>query len=537
MKKIVLLLLLVSAYARAQEEAWVYFTDKPDSAYYLANPLEMLSQKALDRRTAQGIALDGKDTPIHPDYIAAVTAANGITVKAKSKWLNALHIRGTQNAINALVTFAFVDHVDFANNALDPIGRRAPAKKRHASAQKTQQTQQNFSYGTSGSQVQMLNGHLLHQQGYTGTGMTIAVLDAGFPGADTIPQLQHLFDNSLVLGGHNLVAQSDELYTGGTHGTLVLSTIAGHAEGELVGTAPDAFYYLFVTEDPTGENPVEESYWVEAAEMADSLGVDVINTSLGYFNYDNADYSYTYDDMDGETAFISRGAKVAFSRGLFLVTAAGNSGATDHPHIGVPADAINTFTVGAVDNAEQYANFSSIGPSADGRIKPDVMAMGQGATYATASGTIATGNGTSFSSPITAGLVACLWQALPGKTNAQLLQLIKQSADRYNTPTSQYGYGIPDFSIALQNGLDTANVVKQGMYLYPNPAKSVVNVAFLNGNTTAFVILYNNLGQVVGQQNVTADKSVFSIENLPTGIYSYKLSAGTESRTGKLVKQ
>jgi len=526
MKKIFILFILFSGFARAQQEdAWVYFTDKPETDYYMANPLEMLSQKALDRRATQGIALDEKDVPVHQPYLTGIDAAAGITVMAQSKWLNAAHVRGTASQVNALQNLSYVDHIDFANHALNNGRTMQPAQ-----TTATKNTQQNYNYGPSGEQVQMLNGHVLHQQGYTAEGITIAIMDAGFPGVNTVQPFQHLISNNLVLGGHNFVANSTNFYTGGDHGTKVLSTLAGYTEGQLVGSAPDAFYYLFVTEDITGENPVEESYWVQAAEMADSLGVDIISTSLGYFQYDNPTYNYTYNDMDGETAFMSRGAAVAFTRGMLLVTSAGNEGADAEPHIGVPADAINTLTVGAVDAAEQYAYFSSIGPSADGRIKPDVMAKGLAATYADPDGSITTGNGTSFAAPILAGVVACLWQAAPDKTNAEILQIVKQSADRYSNPNAQYGYGIPDFSTALEAALGLQDISRDTVLLYPNPTTGVV---YFPANIND-IKLYNALGQEVFKAHAV---KTINIEKLPTGFYSYIIISGNTTQSGKLIKQ
>lgn len=535
MKKILLLFLFTCSICYAQEDAWVYFTDKPDTAFYLANPLEMLSQKAIDRRANQGIVVDELDVPIHPEYISAVTAANGITVMAKSKWLNALHIRGSEEAIRALTTLQFVERIDFANHNLNAQGRAVNTQQPTVAA-RPQEIQATYNYGTSAGQVQMLNGHLLHQQDYTGTGMVIAVLDNGFEGVAAAQPFARLYENNNIAPGYNYVQQNDNVYTGGNHGTMVLSTMGGYVPGQLVGTAPDAFYYLFVTEDTAAENPVEESYWVEAAEAADSLGADVINTSLGYFAYDNPDYSHTYEDTDGQTAFITRGANVAFTRGMFLVTSAGNSGATNNPNVAVPADAPNTLTVGAVDSARQYAYFSSVGPTADGRIKPDVMAQGFSSVISTTDGTIATASGTSFSGPITAGLVACLWQALPDKTNAELLQIIRESADRYTNPNAFYGYGIPDFSVALQSALAVSNIGQDKFLLYPNPAKSLLNLKFPEGIDDAKLTIYNGLGQKVKEQEVNNGQPVFT-GNLTSGIYNYYLQAGTEVQTGRLVKE
>lgn len=540
MKKLLFIIVLFSVgFCYAQEDAWVYFKDKPDAEFYLSNPLEMLTQKALDRRTKQGIALDDKDVPIHQAYMDEVIASQGITVMAKSKWLNALHIRGSQEDILILKVLSFVDRVDFANKTLNIPGNihgRTANQQQYMAVNKDLETQTDFNYGSSANQIQMLKGNLLHEQNFTGKGMTIAVLDAGFPGVNTTQPFKRLFDNSLILGGYDFVTRSDNFYGGGTHGTLVLSTMGGYVDGQLTGTAPDAFYYLFITEDSTSENPVEESYWVEAAEKADSLGVDVINTSLGYFGYDNAAYSYTYENMDGQTAFISRGANVAFLKGIMCVVSAGNTGNSNAPHIGVPADAANSLTVGAVDANGNYGSFSSIGPSFDGRVKPDVMAKGAQSTIATTDGTVGAASGTSFASPITAGLVACLWQALPDMTNVELLQLIRQSADRYVNPTNQYGYGIPDFSLALQNGKDIKNT-NTCFILFPNPFNDIVNIAFPKGVHNATVTVFNNLGQLVANRSVSINEPYLNIGALATGVYSYKLESATVSQNGRLIKE
>jgi serine protease AprX len=537
MKKILFLMFLTVSIGYAQEDAWVYFKDKPDAAYYMANPLEMLSQKALDRRARQGIALDDKDVPINPQYIAAVTNVNGVTIKAKSKWLNALHVRGSVAGIRSLAQLEFVSTVDFADNSLDAPGKPAKEKQLQKQVVKTaRKPQADFNYGTSASQIKMLNGHLLHEQNFTGTGMTIAVLDAGFPGVNTAQPFKRLYNNNLILGGNNFVDRNENIYSGGTHGTMVLSTMGGYTEGQLIGTAPDASYYLFITEDVNSENPVEESYWVEAAEKADSLGVDVINTSLGYFEYDNSKYNYTYEDVNGATAFITRGANVAFTRGMMCVTSAGNSGAGSNPHIGVPADAPNALTVGAVDSSRQYVNFSSIGPTFDMRVKPDVMAQGRADYVSDISGNITTASGTSFSSPVTAGLVACLWQALSNKTNTELLQIIKQSADRYNNPDIQYGYGIPDFWKATQTALHVNDFGEETFQLYPNPAKAVITVSLPDAITNAEVTIYNSLGQAVLNKAITSANQI-SVEHLPTGIYIYNLRVDSVIKTGKLVKE
>ncbi|ESU21355.1 serine endopeptidase [Flavobacterium cauense R2A-7] len=537
-KALLLFVLLLTTAAFSQEDAWVYFADKPLAQSYIDNPLSMLSQRALDRRTTQGIGLNVQDAPIHQLYIDQVTAATGITVMAKSKWLNALHVRGSQTDIAALSGLPFVNRIHYANHSLNPGGRQLPqANLTTSRINKFLDTQVNYNYGGSATQVQMLKADWLHQQDFTGSGKVVAIMDAGFPGVNTEAPFQRLRDNNLILGGYDFVNKVANPYTGYQHGTQVLSNMGGYVDAQLIGTAPDAHYYLFITEDVNSENPVEESNWVEALEMADSLGVDVVNTSLGYFEYDTAAYSYTYDDMDGQTSFASRAADIAFSKGMICVTSAGNSGNTANPHIGVPGDAATVLTVGAVNNAEIRATFSSIGPSFDGRIKPDVMAMGVAATVATQSGAIATNNGTSFAGPILAGAVTSFWSAFPNKTNAEIVQLVKASADRFASPDNNYGYGIPDFQQAYNTALlSVSEFDAKGFVVYPNPANNQVTVTFTDVVTKPTIAFYNSLGQLVLQQTIENNPAI-SLDNLNSGIYIYKITFDNVSQTGKLVKK
>lgn len=535
--KLLIFFLFTSITISAQiEDAWVYFNDKPSSVYYLSNPLEMLSQRALDRRTTQGIALDVIDVPIEQTYIDQITAATGITVMAKSKWLNALHVRGTLVNIQALTGLLFVDYIDFANHSINPGGRASISSKTQ-NVSKQLELATTFNYGNSANQIQMLNGHLLHQSNYTGQGKIVAVLDAGFPGVNTAPSFQRLRDNNLILGGYNFPDRDTNIYSRNSHGTNVLSTIGGYLDGQLVGTAPDASFYLFITEDINSENPVEESYWVEAAEMADSLGVDVINSSLGYADYDNANYSYDYSQRNGIVAFASRGADIAYTRGMICVISAGNEGSGSEPHISIPADAINVLTIGAVTSTEAYANFSSIGPSFDGRIKPDVCAKGQNATVSNTSGGVTTSNGTSFSSPIMAGMVATFWSAVPNMTNTQVMNFIKQSADQFTTPDQFKGYGVPDFQLALNNALSSQSFESNSLVIYPNPSSEYLFLKFSNNALSGKLIIYNNLGQRVLQTNITQNDQKIIVSSLTSGVYLYEFISNNSILRGKLMKQ
>ena len=531
---IIVFILSFSGYS--QEDAWVYFNDKPNAATQLNTPLNFLTQRALDRRDNQGIALNENDVPIHQPYIDGITASNGITVMAKSKWLNCLHIQGSFDDISALTLLPFVNHIQFADASLNS---KRPTSRTITPVNKQMDVSANFNYGNSANQIQMLNAHLLHEADYTGAGKIIAVLDSGFINVNTTAPFQRLFDNNLILGGYNFVSHDTNVYSLHNHGTLTLSCMGGYVDGELVGTAPDAQYYLFVTEDVTQESPVEESYWVEAAEEADRLGADVISTSLGYYQFDNPNYGHYYSEFTGDTAFASKGANIAFTKGIIVVASAGNSGSSPEPynHIGVPAEAHNVLAVGAVKSDEIYATFSSVGPSFDVRIKPDLMAKGQAAVVANTSGTVQTASGTSFSCPILAGAITSFWQAVPWATNQQVVDFVKQSADRFANPNNQYGYGIPDFQLALNIAALTVNQNSIGRFLvYPNPAHNNLFISFPNAFQEAKVIFYNVLGQNVFEKLINDSDTSISLENLNSGIYFYKIESNSFVQTGKIIK-
>lgn len=536
--KLLFLILSISFGVSAQEDAWVYFKDKPNSAAFFANPLSELTQRSLDRRTTQNILLDIKDAPLHQPYVDQITASTGITVLAKSKWLNMLHIRGAQTDIQALLGLTFVDHIQYANHSLNRRGSIVSNQENLTYVDKwagTNSVLVNYNYGNSATQIQMLNGHILHQNNFTGTGKVVAILDAGFPGVNTTAPFASLRNRGLILGGYDFVNNSNNFYTGYQHGTQVLSDMGGNATN-LVGTAPDAGYYLFITEDINSETPLELTNWVEAAEEADRLGVDVINSSLGYFAFDNPAYSYTYAKMDGQTSIASRAVDIAFSRGMICVVSAGNEGNNAEPHVGTPADATLAVTVGSVTSTRTRSGFSSIGPSADGRIKPDLMAMGSASVVATQTGTITTNNGTSFSGPILAGAITSFWSAFPNKTNAEIVQLVKASADRFNTPDNNYGYGIPNFQLALNNALGTVKFGFETINVFPNPTNDEVTFELPLSNVNSELVFYNSLGQEVLRKTLKNTFEKFRLDNLSNGVYYYTLSSSDKIAKGKIVK-
>ena len=536
-KSILIVVLFFSVSVFSQEDAWVYFNAKPDAQTYFDNPLLMLSQRSLDRRILQNIPLDFKDVPMYQPYIDQIAAISGITIKAKSKWFNALHIRGSQSDIQALATLSFVDHVDFANRNLNVTGKTT-INKYLKPVNTAKETAVVFNYGNSANQIQMVNGHLLHQQDYTGSGKIIAVMDGGFPSVDTATPFARIRDNNQILGGYDYVSRNANFYTGISHGTMVLSTMGGYVDGQLIGTAPDASYYLFITEDGASETPLELSLWVEAAEEADKLGVDIITTSLGYTTFDNPNYNFTYADMNGTTSYISKGVDIAFSRGMICVVSAGNDGNNSWHYVASPADANHALTIGAVNALGNYASFSSQGPSFDGRVKPDVVAQGANPYVAIPSGSITNAySGTSFSGPIIAGMVASFWQALPLKTNAELVQLIKESASIYATPNVTLGYGIPNFSLALANALSVQEYSENQFLLFPNPFEDSVSISFPRTAENPNLTIFSIVGQKVFEKKLSNNETTLPLNRLLSGVYFYQIQSKNNIQTGKLIKQ
>ena len=541
MKKLFpLFVFFISLQLFSQEDAWVYLKDKPNSATFLATPLNMLSQRSLDRRTRQNIALDIKDVPLETSYYIQIKNTQGITVLAKSKWLNAIHVQGTEAKINSLKnTFTFIQSIAFADNSLNASGKRLSKSNAITKRNKFAETTTNFNYGNTQNQTEMLKADFLHKQNFTGNGMHIAVIDAGFPNVNTLPAFARIRNNNQILGGYDFVDRSTSFYGGHNHGTNVLSTIAGYIDGQFVGSAPDASFYLFRTEDAANEVPLEESLWVEAAERSDSLGVDVINTSLGYSTFDESRYNYSYADLNGNTTFITRGAEIGVSRGMIIVNSAGNEGNDTWKYISAPADANSVFTVGAVNATKVIASFSSFGPTSDNRVKPDVLAQGQSVYILDQNtGTPRTSNGTSFSSPIMAGVVACFWQAFPNLTNTQIMTRIRKTGDRFNNPHEQYGYGLPNFETAYGNvlNIEEQNFIKE-ISVYPNPILSTFTLKTTTSDLSGLSIqIFNVIGKKVYEEKSLKSKTI-NVSELNTGIYILKIMNETQQKTIKLIKR
>ena len=545
MRKLSFLLMFLAATMFAQAQVatniyWVQFTDKEGSPYSIDNPEAYLSPRALQRRANLNIAIDEYDLPVNPQYLQAV-ADCGAEIINPSKWLNGVSVHVTDpsviEAINAL------DCVMTVRNCPNDLKAQEQKERWLANEMKpaaSTRSSKGF-YGGAEDQVKQLNVDVLHDMGFDGTGVIIAVLDGGFEGAENTSCFDNMREEGRLLGTRDFVYGSNSVYTQSTHGTSCLSTMGAYDPNNMVGTAYKASYYLIHTEDGDSENIIEEYNWVSGAEYADSLGVDVCSTSLGYITFDMSQWDHPYQHYDGKTAPMSIGAEIAASRGMICMNAAGNEG-DGNCTLGIPADAEHIVTVGAVNAAGDRASFSSVGPTYDGRIKPDVMAMGEGTYVASGYGSwwpYYNGNGTSFATPVLAGAVACLRQARPYSSVQEICDALRACGNRADNPDSKYGYGIPDFSQALEllKVEEHSVAANEIINVYPNPSQGEVKVALKEG-AKADVTVYDITGRQIytytfnGLNHTTLENY---LNTLGTGVYFINAVSELGSQTVKLV--
>jgi serine protease AprX len=558
----ILSLILFSFSAGAQvapSKYFVRFTDKNNSPYSINNPSEFLSQRAIDRRTNQGIPVDITDLPVNPSYLQGI-AGTGAIILNPSKWLNGVSVY-TDNAsvIEAITDLPYVKSVSKSPQPLPGITPAPPTVKPFFKNEVYGETAGpgarqgseigTFDYGQGYNQIHMLNADALHDMGYRGQGKVIAILDGGFFHVNTLDAFDSLWQNNQILGTRDFVNGGEVNYEGATHGAMVLSCMGSNYPGELIGTAPKASFWLLVSEDVNSEYIIEEYNWVSAAEFADSVGADVINSSLGYTEFDNPVQNHAYANMDGNTCPSTIGADMAAKKGILVVNSLGNSGNDNWYYLSAPSDADSILGIGAVDMYGNYTSFSSHGPSYDGRVKPDVVAQGLwdyvvnpdqgGFTY---------GSGTSFSSPVLAGAATCLWQANPSLTNLQIADAIRRSASHYNSPTDTLGYGIPNFLLAnnILTVVDGPAMENPALKIYPNPFSDGFIIeagrhggmgAGMNNGT---IEISDITGRIILSQKVTSDDSgtirIDGLNHAPKGMYFVKVDLNGELYQQKIVK-
>lgn len=521
-------------YCSAQNQlVFVHFKDKPNKAAFFANPLSELSQKSLNRRTALGISLNDQDAPIEQSYIQNLQNL-GFTVTDYSKWLNGAAVNATPSQIAVLQAQPFVLSVEnFAKNN-SPGTKIKSVDKWKTNTGSNNKILTNFDYGVGTPQIDQVNIKPLHLAGYTGTGISIAVIDNGFPTVDTGNAFLRLRTNNKIKAGYDFVTKTTNIYNPSlhAHGTVVLGAIGGYLENTFVGSAPDADFYLYRSENFDSEIPEEEIYWIEAAEEADRKGVDIITTSLGYNVFDNPQYNYTYADMNGSTSFIARGAGIAAEKGIFVLAAAGNSGDKTWHYLLTPADNDKVFSIGGVDSAGNSSVFSSFGPNSLGVIKPDGSAQGTATVTVLGDNTFVT-NGTSLATPIAAGGVACLIQAFPTMNRDQMRTRLRQTASLYPNHTDQMGFGILNFGSLYNNVLNTSETVKkQKFVLFPNPVKNILNIASEQEIETTEI--YDNLGRLIRKEN--HQKSI-KVDDFAKGVYYLKIKSRDQVYYEKFIKE
>ena len=541
--KIILLLALVMSVAWpataqriAENSYWFYFTDKQNNGYSTDQPHEFLSQRSIDRRAWQSLPVDQSDLPVTKSYVDSL-AALGLEVMYTSKWLNGVLVNSTdKELIDTLHRLSFIDTIRREPLTDDRFFPGIPQGERFGPPLPSPPE---YQYGYSGDQIRQVKVDFLHEKGYTGEGVLLAVLDAGFTKLTTLPAFETPLANSQIVATRNFVEKDKDVYNAHSHGTSVSSIIIANWPDTLMGTAPGVKLLLATTEDIRSETRIEEYAWIEGAEWADSLGTDIINTSLGYTTFDDSTTNYSYRDMDGKTAHISIANGMTAAKGMISVTSAGNAGNSDWYYIGAPADATDILAVGAVDKNGLLAGFSSRGPTYDHRIKPEVSAMGALTAIQSTDGKARLGYGTSYSSPVIAGATAALWQAYPALTSTELMRWIIESGSRAGLPDVEYGYGIPSFRKAFYAITAVEqSLLPESLRLYPNPFTDYIFIGIPAENQGTYTInLYDMQGRIVASDQVFAPGRTELSPALLPGMYIIEIKNDTNVYRSRIIKK
>lgn len=564
-----LIAFLMGYTAQAQYTRYVVqLKDKKGTAHTLSNPSTYLSAKAIERRTKQKISIDSTDLPVSADYLDSLRTVANVTILNKSKWLNQVLIRTSDpTAITRINTFSFVKTTAPVALAARPIGDQPLNQKFPHPTQPANSTEVRngangvygvqgtpvLNYGQSFNQIHLHEGEYLHDLGFTGSGITIAVLDAGFFGYKTNSAVDSIRLQGRILGEWDYVRNEASVNEDHPHGFYCLSIIGANKPGQIVGSAPHAKFYLLRTEDAATEYPVEEQNWVAAAEFADSAGADMITSSLGYIDFDDPTFNHSYAQRNGNTAMITIGADMAVKKGMIVTNSAGNSGGVsgEGKYVACPADGDSVFTVGATTVNGTIAGFSSWGPNSAGKVKPNIVSVGQGTVLANTSGNPVSGNGTSFSNPLACGLIACLWQAFPEFTNMEILDAVQKSSHLYQAPNERFGYGIPNFRLAfefLTKERASRNLVnllgEKWLKPYPNPYTSQFSVALkAPADGEGVFQLLDAQGRLVDAKTVmVVSGTIYQVEfsnapKLSKGVYFIRYNDGKNKQSIKIIKR
>lgn len=547
----IIISLLNFSFAISQQDTNYYriqFSDKLNSTFDISQPNAFLSEKAILRRENQNISISVEDLPINQNYIDQVLSFDSVEYVTHSKWFNQLVILCYDtNSFNNIQNLPFVSGTEIFSNKMKVHTINDKLKVEELPLKHNIDVNSHYPYGSSYAQNHLHQIDLMHELSFNGQGMDIAVIDAGFYHAQSLDGLKHLFSEGQILSTYDFVDLEKSVNEDHYHGSAVLSVMAGYIEGEFYGTAIKANYHLLRSEDANAEYIIEEDFWVRAAEYADSAGCDIINTSLGYTTFDDSTQNHTYNDLDGNTTLIARASDIASSKGILCVTSAGNLGESSWGYIGTPADADSTLTVGAIDQYNQLAPFSSFGPSSDGDIKPNVTSVGW-LTYLIApwDNAIIMGNGTSFSSPMVSGMAACLWQALPHLSNIELKNLIESTANQNQSPDTLRGHGYPLIFNAYneKTGISYQEIGEITIEkVYPNPsnyANQIQIIVTLPQNENLDLIFIDPLGKIIERNSLhlTAGRNLLTLSPnhiIKAGVYQLILQSTDKMVIKKIV--
>ena len=526
---IFLAIIALCAVGQVSNRYRVWLTDKADNSYSIDRPEEFLSAKSIERRAQRHIEITQQDLPVSPSYIQQIKEL-GFRIITTSRWMNTVVVAPDDYiTIDKIEQLPFIEKVECVQkeDRIVPLHAKYTSNQEEAEPLENNLDEWAAYYGAAWDQINQLNLAPLHQEGYRGNGMTIAVLDAGFYCIDLHPNI----NQSQIIGTHDFTRKSFSYKNGVDHGASVLMCMATNAPNTHMGTAPDAYYWLMTTEDNNRECPIEEDYWVAGAEMADSVGADIITSSLGYNLYDDPDMSYTHADMDGKTAFCSRGATIAASKGMLVVTAAGNEYSKSWKKIVVPGDAEGIITVGSVNNDGSHSSFSSMGYTADGRVKPDVVALGSSVKILHTDGMITSVTGTSFATPLMTGALACLWQAHPEWSVTELIDRVQKGASQYYTPDSLSGYGLPDIYAIHCNANGTNSTTANSYDIYI--ANKMLHMPVTSQPT--LITIYDTCGRVVWKSSPLQDTNVVDVSHIEAGIYIVTTTTNNTQKAQKII--
>jgi serine protease AprX len=532
--KLLIILLFCASAGWAQVNRYlVFFKDKNGIPYTVNEPTKFLSLQSIERRVEQGISISPEDLPVNENYVQGVQGA-GANTFFRTKWLNGVLVQCDASLLPAIQSLQYVDRVEFVapNERLTGSRRRTELKTKDLKTASSTQVQ-----------LHMIGLDEMHATGNRGENIVIAIFDAGFQGVNSGAPFQHIFNENRVNldASKDFVTNSGNVFQFDEHGTEVFSVIAAYQDGFFTGGSYEANYQLYVTEDVVGEYRIEEYNWLFAAERADSAGVDVVNSSLGYYDFDQSSMNYPKSALDGKTTVVSKAAQMLADRGVIVVCSAGNEGGLSWQLITAPADAEDVLAVANVNSAGVRAASSSIGPASDGRIKPDVAALGVNTSVIKPNGALGTSSGTSLAAPLITSLAAGVWQRYPELSNVEVIDAIRKSSSQASNPDNLIGYGIPNFK-AVVNYVEQSH--QENVFdVYPNPiTHDSVTIRPFDPNQVGSckVEVISSQGQTIYEATISFswDNRTYTsyVTNLSAGIYFMRIWWGDKHYTFKIVK-